>query len=304
MTSSGARITPVDDSIRSTISALGLRRLRGDAHAPTGQQPLQRPESDQHIHHRRGSHTISGRQHGGAEDLDHGVVSTLRIGAWEFRCGCIGSELGGSCDDVLGELRLDEPLEDPRQLRGHHAGATGRVNPDRVVDRRDRGRAPIVGQLVVALGAVEVGEGLPPPHHDAEVVEREMLGVLEQDRRDRVELRANPRVRCGARHLVRLCNADVAIGEGIAQGGHDVECRRELAQPRGLAARAVGLGSDPLLHRPMPVDGVQSPALARAHDAGHLGLDGPTLQLEFPEPLRQRLVVGLGELLDKAEDMS
>jgi hypothetical protein len=50
----------------------------------------------------------------------------------------------------------------------------------------------------------------------------------------------------------------------------------------------------------MPVDGVQSPPLPRAHDAGHLGLDGPTLQLEFPEPLRQRLVVGLGELLDKA----
>ena len=215
--------------MRSTATSSGRDRLGLEAQASTSEDSLERHEADEDVDDRLRGNAIRGCHGCCSKHLDERVVPSLRVGAGQFRCRRIRPELGRPGSDVLGELGVDELLEDADQFGGDHAGAARCPDADRAVDVEHRGAAAIVRDLVVALGSVEVGERLPPARDDTEVVVREMLGVAQQGRRHRVELVADSRVRRQPSDFVGLRHADVTLRERIHQLGHDVERPRQLA---------------------------------------------------------------------------
>ncbi len=155
-----------------------------------------------------------------------------------------------------------------------------------------------MGDVIVAFGTIEVGQCLPAACDDSEVVEPEMLGMLQQDGSHRLELVTNSRVGAETGDLVRLRHADATQAERFDQLGDHIEGLGEFAESGRIGTGSVGLGGDPLLHRPVPVECVELSLFAHSHDAGHLSLDRPSLHFEITEPGCQRIVVELTELVD------
>ncbi len=197
--------------------------------------------------------------------------------------GCVGSELGGAGGDVGVELGLDELLEDADQFRGHHCRAAGDAHVESSVEFDDGRGAVFVGHLVVAFGAVEVGERFEASCHDAELLVGEVLGVTQQLWCDRVVLVADSGVGGEPCQLVGLGDADVAVHQCVAEFGGGVTGDRQPAQTGGFGHRAVDLGADPVADGAVSVDGVDRSAFAFAHDGGHLGGGTSTLQFQLPE---------------------
>jgi hypothetical protein len=51
----------------------------------------------------------------------------------------------------------------------------------------------------------------------------------------------------------------------------------------------------------MTINSVQRPTLPRPHDARHLGLDQPTLQLQLTKPRRQHVIIALSDPIDEPQ---
>ena len=299
MTSSGARVTPVDDSMRSTARSSGRigsgsrprprrARIRWNVTTPT-----------RTLTTGFGAMPSAGATTAARNTSTSASYRPLRVGSGQLRRGRIRPEFCRPCSDVLGELGVDELLEDADQFGGDHAGAARCPDADRAVDVEHRGAAAIVRDLVVAFGSVEVRKRLPAARDDTEVVEHEVLGVAQQGRGHRFELVADSRVRRQSGDFVRLRDADVALRESFHQVGHHIERPGQLAQPCSVGTRAIRLRCDPLLHRAMAVSGVERPPLPLPHDAGHLCFDRSALQLEFTKPGRQRVVVAVCDPIDE-----
>ena len=104
----------------------------------------------------------------------------MPIGAWQQRRRRIRAVHFGAGGDVGPELVFDEPFEDPQHLRSIERPAATGPEIDTTVDLVQPGGAVGVIGLGVIERAVLVREVLPPSHHGAEVLERQMLGIVEQ----------------------------------------------------------------------------------------------------------------------------
>lgn len=195
------------------------------------------------------------RSHGGAVgDIavagTHGAAEVAAAVGEEERhlAGGTGEEstLAASIDHDTGGTD-DDPTHVSDEAGGDHVGR-GHGNPgvglhtlDVQVDvGTDAAVAPghvsggeaLVRHLVVAFGPVEVGERLPTPRHHSELLERQMLCVVEQQRHV-AELVAD-RGWVDRRNLVRPRHADVALAQRVAEARHDVGGDAELAQTTGF----------------------------------------------------------------------
>jgi hypothetical protein len=85
---------------------------------------------------------------------------------------------GNSGVPVGGELGITEPFED----LGHHRALgkpTAGVQHDLFADLGDPSAAALIGQLGRLVGAVDVGQHLPPLDGDTELVMRQLGGVVD-----------------------------------------------------------------------------------------------------------------------------
>ena len=154
----------------------------------------------------------AGAGHGGGgtlEDRSQGVEAALGGGPFEHRrCRIITEPLSqfGPVGVELGLLEAAQDLGD----RGAVDHPTVGVQPELVTDDRGVRRPAVVGSLVTAVGAVDIGERFPALHTDAELQERQMLGVIHQGGDDVDDVGTDTRVRPGSCQLADLGDAEPA----------------------------------------------------------------------------------------------
>ena len=146
-----------------------------------GEQGLERLEVAHDVDHRLRSPGIGRHRRRRPEDPQQRIETTLRIGPRQQRRRRIRTVQLRASSDVGTELVFDEPLEDAQHLRRVQRPPSARPQVDATVDLVQPGGAVGVIRLGVIEGAVLIGEVLPPSHDGAEVLEREMLGVFEQE---------------------------------------------------------------------------------------------------------------------------
>ena len=125
----------------------------------------------------------SGVDGGGAfEDRVQRIEAPLRIRAGHQRVAggvAVAGDGGVPVGAELGVAEAFEDLDHHRPLRQPAAG----MQMDLVADLGDPRPTTLMRRLGGAVGAVHVGEHLPPAHGDAELVMRQLGGVVDHHRR-------------------------------------------------------------------------------------------------------------------------
>ena len=145
-----------------------------------GEHRLERRDVAHDVDYRQRSPRTRRHRRRGLEDLQQRIEPALGIGAWQQRRRRIGTVQFGAGGDVGPELGFHEAFEDADHLRRLERPPTAGPQVDTTVDLVQPGGAVDVIGLGVIEGAVGVGKVLPPAHHRAEVLERQMLGLVEQ----------------------------------------------------------------------------------------------------------------------------
>ena len=145
-----------------------------------GQDRLERRHIADDVDHRLRSPRPRRHRPRRAEDFQQRVETALGVGAGQQRRRRIRTVQLGAGGDVGAELVFHEPFEDAHHLRRHQRPTPTGVQVDATVDLVHPGSPVHMIGLGVIEGAVGIGEVLPPAHHGAEVLERQMLGIVQQ----------------------------------------------------------------------------------------------------------------------------
>jgi hypothetical protein len=178
------------------------------------------------------------------------------------------------------ELGLGEAVEEllhRRPLGGAATGGEVKLGAEQV----GVGAAVVMGRVVVAVGAIEVGERLPALHDPPEVIERQRLGVPDEQVFAVGELVATARVGPRPGQLTDLGHPHRAGGEGLPAGGQILQEPDGAEAGGGVSPGPVGCRQAPAAHAAMPVLGPHRPPLGVPHH-GHDGVlhhAGQPLQL-------------------------
>ncbi len=205
----------------------------------------------------------------------------------------------GAGGDVGTELDFDEPLEDAQHLGRVERPSAARSQVDTTVDLVQPGGAVGVVGLGVLERAVLVGEVLPPSNHGAEILERQMLGIVEQqfEHLDETSPAAWIAARPGQFDDLRL--TDVPGQQRITHRRARFEQGDDSTHGRHVAPGPVGVRPHPPLDRAVTVIAVHATSIGHRDHRRHLGLDAAPFQFEFTEPLGDRVVVEPHQLLDE-----
>ena len=156
---------------------------------------------------------------------------------------------------------MNSASQNRSKISDHHrtlSEPTAGVEVDLVADFGDPGPATLMRRLRGAVGAVEVGEHLPPSHGDAELVMRQLGGVVDHHLGHVHQLRAAARVGERPPQLMGLGDTDLTATHGI---GEPVTAGDQV----GGADPIPTLGIGPASQRPTPAVDVAVPIPARAH---------------------------------------
>ena len=264
-----------------------------------GEQGLERLDVAHDVDHRLRSPGIGRHRRRRPEDPQQRIETTLRIGPRQQRRRRIRTVQLRASSDVGAELVFDEPLEDAQHLRRVQRPPSARPQVDATVDLVQPGGAVGVIRLGVIEGAVLIGEVLPPPHDGAEVLEREMLGVFEQEVEHVDQARSAAWIAAGPGEFDDLRPPDMAGQQRLSNGGAGFEQGDDAPHGRHVAPGPVGVRPHPALDRAMAVIAVHTTCIRHRDHRCHLCLDAATFQLELTEPLGDRVVVEPHQLFDE-----
>ena len=264
-----------------------------------GEHRLERRDVAHDVDYRQRSPRTRGHRRRGLEDLQQRIEPALGICAWQQRRRRIGTVQFGAGGDVGPELGFHEAFEDADHLRRLERPPTAGPQVDTTVDLVQPGGAVDVIGLGVIQGAVGVGEVLPPAHHRAEILERQMLRLVEQQLDHLDQQGPTPRVAVRPGEFDHLGAADVTGQQRLAHRGARLAQGNHPPHRRHVQPRPVGVGPHPPLDRTVPVVAVHTTSISHRHHRHGLRLDPSALQLQLPEPLRDRVVVEPHQLLDE-----
>ncbi len=251
-----------------------------------GQQRLERGDVTHDVDDRfRGAGTGRHRRRG-LEDPQQRIEPTLRIGAWQQRRRRIRTVHFGAGGDVGPELVFDEPLEDAQHLRRVQRPPSAGPQVDTTVDLVQSGGAVGVIGLGVIERAVLVGQVLPPSHHGAEVLERQMLGIVEQQLEHLDQPGATSWIAARPSQFDHLRPADVPGQQRLTDRRARLEQRDDPPHRRHIEPGPVGVRPQPSLDRTVTVIAVDTTCISHRDHRGHLGVDAAAFQLEFAGSVR------------------
>ncbi len=129
--------------------------------------------------------------------------------------------------------RLEVAVDDPAAVRRRQAAG----DLHRVFDRLARRQRPVGHQLLQRLPLEQLLDQVRLPVVDAEVVDREDVGVVQRAGGARLVLEAAQALRVGGEHLGQHLDGDVAVQPPVARAIH-------LAHPAGSEGSGDLVGSD------------------------------------------------------------
>ena len=187
---------------------------------------------DQRIERRN----LAGRR-SSIEDRGECIESSLPVGSLQQRGRHRITPPGDAGLPVGGELGIAEVGEDLFE-RGAGGDATARVDVHTLTHDTDVGIAAGVGSFVSVVGAVGVGEGLPSPSDDRELVVAQRHRMLQQQTRRRRQLLAAPWIGEHTRQQSQLPDAHGAGVRGDARFTDLVQQPSGLRDPLPLPRRS------------------------------------------------------------------
>lgn len=244
----------------------------GEDEAGVGVSLVQRCIVDHDVDGRVGQHGGVGRTGGGREDVDEGVVVALALGAGEGVTVGVVAVLGTASFEVSLEFGVDERFEDGDDLGSGEwvTSRSGEVEAAAHVVEPCSAVGDVA--LLLAVGAVLVGEADDRAEVNAELAEGQVLGHGQERVKDGIEDLVDPRVGVDAADLVGVVDRDVAVLERIGDARVGVDELGQCVIPTGRSGAGIAGGPDVGRDRAMATGLMGTAGRCGCEDSGPSGV--------------------------------